>query len=121
MHLIKRLFKKKEKKQIKPVIKDSPIKKKALTKLNEAVKKKDDDLFMERLKEFFSEYYNIKNEYTFEELQKILNHKKMTEHNRRKLKKTLKELDETYYGSEKLDKKTLKTFNLELKELIKQL
>ncbi|MBS3108589.1 hypothetical protein J4409_01835 [Candidatus Woesearchaeota archaeon] len=120
MQLLKNLFNSK-KKPAKAKRDHEKLKKQVSYKLDYALHKKDESLFISTLKDFFSEFFHIKHEFTFEELLKIVNAKKISKNTRAKLTGIIGEINETYYSTEKLPKEKLKEFNSGIKEVIREL
>lgn len=120
MQLLKGLFNnKKEKKIIK---KDhEKLKSYTMAKLDYAVQKKDEENFINVIKEFFAKMFHIKYEFTLGELTNLIKHKKIKRNIKKKLLDLLSVIDDAYYSSNKVEKGKLQQLNLELKAIIKEL
>lgn len=119
MHLLNRIFKPRKKLVIAGKDHDA-LKRKYLPKLNNA-SRKNGAAFINAIKEFFSERFNIKYDFTFSELMALLKKKKIRKDIRARLENHLKNIESAYYSSENIDKITLKQFNAELKNIISEL
>ena len=121
MQLLKKIFNK----EIfnngkKPKVKKDhdKLKHQAISKMNYALHKNNADMFISALKEFFSNFYHIKYEFTLEELLGVIGGKKIKQDLKAKLSSLIAELNEIYYSTEKMPKENLKQFNSEIKTII---
>jgi len=121
MHLLKNLFNNKEKKVTRKKKDYIILKKQFLSKLSRSLKNKNQLIFIDAIKEFFSELFHIKYEFTLGELAKIASSKKMSRGTRLKLQSTINDIEEAFYSSERIEKPKLKEFQARLKEIAKDL
>lgn len=119
MQLLNNFFGNKKKVVIK---KDhEKLKRQTLSKLNYALHKKKQDMFINVIREFFAERYHIKYEFTFTELLEATSNIKLKKDIKARLFELMKRIEEYYYSSEKVENAKLMQFGHEFKVILKDL
>jgi|SRR3989344_485375 len=119
MKLLKNIFGNKKRAVIK---KDhEKLKKQTLSKLNYALHKKKQDMFINVIREFFAERYHIKYEFTFAELLKSASRIRLKKDAKARLFELMKRIEDEYYSSEKIENVKLMQFGHDFRIVLKDL